>query len=130
MDKPRVVEARKLEMAFFRRMGVYRKVRRSDVPRGQRIITTKWVDTSKGTEEEPDYRSRLVGREIKMDERPDLFAATPPLESLRYVVSLCASSQCREDPHRLLAIDVKRAYFYAPVRAHLHRTALGGQAGR
>ena len=51
----------------------------------------------------------MVGRDIKTDNRPDLFAATPPLESLKYVLSLCASTRS----HRILSIDVKRAYFYA-----------------
>ena len=111
LDKPRVIEARKLEMDFFKQMGVYRKIPRAAVPAGQKVITTKWVDTNKGSVDEPDYRSRLYGREIKTDERPDLFAATPPLESLRYVLSLCASAQSQTDPHRILTIDVKkRAY--------------------
>ena len=89
-------------------------MRRADLPPGAKVITTKWVDTNKGTEEEPNYRSRLVGREIKRDQRPDPFAATPPLESLRFVVSLCASAQGAARPHRLLTVDVKSAYFYAP----------------
>ena len=112
--KERCIEARMLEMEYFRKMGVYRKIKRTDLPPGAKVITTKWVDTNKGTEEEPNYRSRLVGREIKTDERPDLFAATPPLESLRYVLSLCASTQEGPNPHRVLSVDVKRAYFYAP----------------
>ena len=116
LDKEQVIQARQLEMAFFRDMGVYRKMPRSHLPPGARTITTKWVDTNKGTDEEPNYRSRLVGREIKTDERPDLFAATPPLESLRYVLSLCASTQWNNRPHRILSVDVKRAYFYAPAR--------------
>ena len=99
LDKQQCIDARRLEMDYFRRMGVYRKIKRSEVPAGARIITTKWVDTNKGTEDEPNYRSRLVGREIKTDDRPDLFAATPPLESLRYVLSLCASTQDGPKPH-------------------------------
>ena len=80
---------------------------------GAKVITTKWVDTNKGTDSEPNYRSRLVGRELNLSDRPDLFAATPPLESLKYIVSKCASSQRRAKPHRILSIDVSRAYFYA-----------------
>ena len=106
-------------MDYFRRMGVYRKIKRSEVPAGAKIITTKWVDTNKGTEQEPNYRSRLVGREIKTDDRPDLFAATPSTESLRYVLSLCASTQDGPNPHRILSVDVKRAYFYPPVKRPL-----------
>ena len=116
LDKTEVIKARRLEMDFFKSMGVYRKIPRTQVPRGQRIITTKWVDTNKGTATDPEYRSRLVGREIKTDERPNLFVATPPLESLRYVAGLWASSQSQVNLHRTRAIDVKRACFYAPVR--------------
>ena len=89
---------------------------RSEMPPGAKLFTTKWVDTDKGTKEEPNYRSRLVGREIKTDHRPDLFAATPPLESLRYVLSVCASARS----HRILSIDVKRAYFYAPAKRAIY----------
>ena len=41
----------------------------------------RWIDTNKGDEEEPDYRSRLVAQEVKMDKRKDLSAAIPPLEA-------------------------------------------------
>eukprot|EP00973_Karenia_brevis_P000364 52380-Karenia_brevis.AAC.1 len=78
LDKAKTVEARALEMKFFRDKGVYTKVPRSSV-KGP-IITTRWLDVNKGDESAPDYRSRLVGREIKRDSRMDLFAATPPLE--------------------------------------------------
>ena len=87
LDKQSCIEARRLEMHLFRKMGVYRKMKRADLPSRAKVITTKWVDTNKGSDTEPNYRSRLVGREIKTEERPDLFAATPPLESLRYVLT-------------------------------------------
>ena len=60
---------------------------------------------NKGDDLEPDIRSRLVAREIRQAGDEAIFAPTPPLESLRYVLSNCAST-----------IDVKRTYFYAPVR--------------
>jgi hypothetical protein len=57
-----------------------------------------------------NIRSRLVGRELNLSKRDDLFAGTPPLESLRYVVSRCAST-----PGNIIkVICIKRAYFYAP----------------
>ena len=49
----------------------------------------------------------------------DLFAATPPLESLKAVLSICASSQYKKKPHRLMSIDVSRAYFYAKAQRPL-----------
>ena len=106
------IEARRLEMEFFCKMGVYTKIPRSQT-NGAKVITTKWIDTAKGGADKPNYRARLVGREIKTDERPDLFAATPPLESLRYIVSKCASNQVGSRRYCILSSDIKRAYFYA-----------------
>ena len=117
LDKAMVIEARKLEMAYFKKMGVYRKVPRAKaVELGCKPITTKWLDTNKGDDRVPNYRSRLVGREIKKDARLDLFAATPPLETIKFLMSCCAKGQGRKDPLRMAVIDIKRAYFYAPVR--------------
>ena len=67
LDRARVTEARKLEMQYFNKMGVYTKVPREEARRhGARVITTKWVDTNKGSQVEPNYRSRLVGRELNL----------------------------------------------------------------
>ena len=90
------IEARKLEMKFFRDMKVYSKVPRSEAYiNGAKVITTKWLDINKGDDQEPNYRSRLVGRELKLDNRLDLFAATPPLEALRIMCAICANIQGR-----------------------------------
>ena len=116
LDRELATKARKLEMDFFKKMGVYSKVRRE---KWMKVITTKWIDTNKGDDRVPDYRSRLVGREIKRDRRLDLFAATPPLESLRFVLSVCASHQSSsraQDNYIVMVNDVKRAYFYAPAQ--------------
>ena len=78
-----------------------------------KVITTRWIDIDKGDDENPNYRARLVGREIKTDERLDLFVATPPLESLRYIVSKCATNQSGSGRYCMLSSDIKRAYFYA-----------------
>jgi len=116
LNKDLATAARKLEMKFFKDMQVYEKVdRRRAAADGCRVISTKWLDVNKGDATNPNYRARLVGREIKMDSRLDLFAATPPLESLRLMCSMCASNQARADPFRVMAIDVRRAYFYAKV---------------
>ena len=61
LEKDRAIEARRLELEFFRKMGVYTKVPRSQAG-SSKIITTKWLDTDKGDAENPNYRARLVGR--------------------------------------------------------------------
>ena len=62
----------------------------------------------------PNVRCRIVAKDFSIDKRPDLFAATPPLEYLRYLVSRCASSQLGPNKTKLMLQDVKKAYFYAP----------------
>ena len=82
------------------------------------MITTKWVDTSKGDEANLDYRARLVGREIKTNQRFDLFVAALPFESLRMILSMCASNQHHVESFRILSSDVKRAYFFCSRDCH------------
>ena len=52
---------------------------------GGNTIGTRWIDINKGDEESPDYRSRLVGKELNVGSDPALYAATPPLEALRLI---------------------------------------------
>ena len=116
LDHKMAAEARRLEIEFFKKMKVYKKVPRW-YARGHKVIKTRWLDVNKGDLDKPNYRARLVGCELKNnDKRLDLFAATPPLESLRMVASVCASNQDGDDPFRILSIDVKRAYFYAAAK--------------
>jgi hypothetical protein len=116
LDKDKVIEARQLEMTFFKKMGVYTKVDKDEVKqKGGKVISTKWVDTDKGH----IYRSRLVGREIKRDKRQDLFSPTPPLEVVKFLLAKCAKSQCKKAPKRIGIVDVSRAYFYAKCKRPL-----------
>ena len=73
---------------------------------GCKVITTKWVDTNKGDTSRPIYRSRLVGREMKYDKRLDLFPATPPLETLKFLCSMSARAHSGPEPYRLAVIDI------------------------
>ena len=88
--------------------------------RNQQGTSLDWVvDTNTCTENEPTIRSRWVAKEFKTDQRPDLFAPTPPLEGVKLIVSNCASrrgAQGRAKQTVLAVLDVRRAYFYAPAR--------------
>ena len=64
---------------------------------------------SKGDDLNSNYRSRLVAKEFKTDLRPELYAATPPSECLRILISKVAS----KEGMRMMYPDVPRAYFYA-----------------
>ncbi len=99
LSKDKVIEARKLEMKFLKNMRGYTKVDKSDVKaKNGKIITTKWIDTDK---DQGVYRSRLVGREIKMDKRQDRFSPTPPLETLKCLIASCAKGQGGPTPKGL-----------------------------
>ena len=94
-----VIMARRTEMQFFTKMEVYVKVPDENARlHGCKIINTEWLDTNKGDDQNPNYRNRLVGREIKHDKRMDLFSATPPLETLKLLISLSLrkKARCRE----------------------------------
>ena len=63
----------------------------------------------------PKYQLQICGaRTFNIEKRDDLFAVTPPLETFKAVISVCSSNQKRARPFRILSIDVKRAYLYAP----------------
>ena len=92
---------------------------------GKAPIGIKWVDVNKGDEGNPEYRSRLVAKEIKVDRREDLFAATPPLEALTMLRSAAMTEgigyrRGREEfGMKLEFIDIKRAYLQAEVKREI-----------
>ena len=84
LDPQLVKEAREAEIAYFKSMNVYAKVPLSECfeVTGAAPVSTRWVDISKGDSLCPNYRSRLVAREFRTNERPEWYAATPPGETL------------------------------------------------
>eukprot|EP00973_Karenia_brevis_P093559 12417904-Karenia_brevis.AAC.1 len=116
LDIRLVREAREAEMKYFKKMGVYRKVpiQKCFEMTGKAPIGVRWIDVNKQDNEHPRYRSRLVAKEFKTQNDPTLFAATPPLEVLKIIISLAATRNDRGNIHRKIMInDVSRAYFYA-----------------
>ena len=55
---------------------------------GKPPIKVRWIDINNGDAHAPEYRPRLVAKDIKKDNREDLFAATPPLEALKILLSM------------------------------------------
>ena len=92
LDLSRVRAARVEEIAYFKSMNVYEKVPVSEAweRTGKGPIQTRWIDINKGDEGNPLYRSRLVAKEFNTEKRPDLFAATPPAECLKMLLSKMA----------------------------------------
>ena len=90
-------------------MGVYEKVNIDEcwTQTGKAPIAVRWVDINEGDDSHPNYCSRLVAKEFKTDLRPELYAATPPSECLRMLISKVAS----KEGMRMMYADVSRAYF-------------------
>ena len=110
--KPEMVRvARREEMQYFKAMNVYKKVPIKECwdNTGKAPIGVRWVDINKGDSTHPNYRSRLVAKEFKTDEKPEWYAATPPSECLKILLSKAAANRNR----KIAYADVSRAYFYA-----------------
>ena len=120
-----VKAARKLELEYFDAKQVWERRPRSEAlaRTGKQPISVRWIDTNKGDDELPNYRSRLVAREIRKAGEDPIFAPTPPLESLRTIISLAATTVKGERPHvrdplseqrtQVSFMDISRAYFCA-----------------
>ena len=128
LNEKKVMEARGKEMEYFRKMKVYVKTTLKECwdQTGQAPIMVRWVDTDKNCDpNDPNYRSRLVAMQFKVHgDRPDLYSPTPPLEALKVMLALLASSRhadkewddhIEDGPVEAVHSDVSRAYFNAPV---------------
>ena len=82
---------------------------------GGKLVSVKWLDTSEGDRNFPNYRSRLVAAEYNDSTDDILYASTPPLEASSMIISHAstvdlANTQGRRD---IVVHDVLRARFYA-----------------
>ena len=105
-------------MEYVRSMGVYEVVDIRDCLKmtGRAPIKSRWIDINKGDDKNRNYRSRWVAKQFKTNNDFELFAATPPLDALRYVISTAASMK----DGGLMGNDVSRAYFYAPATRNMY----------
>ena len=86
---------------------------------GKQPIGTRWVDVNKGDDINPEYRSRLVAQEVKTSKNDELFAATPPLEAKKMLLSMAVTEGIgfgKGYVKKVDFIDVRRAYFNAAAR--------------
>ena len=128
----RVREARQIELDYLRKQEVYEKVPLEECLRetnGKGPITTRWIDTNKGDPANPNFRSRLVVREIKARKSPEeripqnmLFSSTPPLEAMRLLCSLWATERVshRGRPLKIGLWDISRAHFYGVPKRRIY----------
>ena len=80
---------------------------------GKQPFSTRWIDISKGDAKCPNYRSRLVAREINNHKRVDLSAATQPLEAREVILSMAA---CCNKGETIMINDISRAFFHVKAK--------------
>ena len=94
LDAKKVKEARQLEMEYYDKMHVFDKVLFDQCweRTGKAHLKARCVDIDKGT----GYRSRWVAKQFKGSDSEEWFAATPPLEALRALISYTMSGPKRK----------------------------------
>ena len=123
-----VKSARATELAYFNSKKVWNKVpkARAKASTGRAPISVRWVDVNKGDDLHPNYRSRLVARQLKATDTSgkSYFAPAPPLEALRTVVSMAMTRAGSHQPDwnpnsenrvQISLVDIKRSYFNAQI---------------
>lgn len=115
LDAAKVREARRLEMEYYKKMEVYEKVPLNEcwMKTGKAPLKARWIDTDKGTR----YRSRWVAKQFRDSDAEEWFAATPPIEALRAVLSHATTGK---ETKAVMVNDVSRAFFYAPVQHEIY----------
>ena len=123
---PESCKARRKELDYFSSKEVWalRKISECRSRTGGPPSSIRWVETNQGDDQCPNIRSRLVAREMRMAGEEAVFAPTPPLETLRMVLSHAmtnfkgegsrAYDASSEQRQQVLLIDISRSYFNAP----------------
>ncbi len=108
-----VQQARAEEIKFMLDWGVWERAPIADcwAETGKAPIGSKWVDVNKGDATKPLIRSRFVVKEIATYKSDDFFAATPPLEALRLLLSMAASSEHHDI--KVEVLDARKAHLHA-----------------
>eukprot|EP00435_Cladocopium_sp_Y103_P060831 s663_g22.t1 len=128
-----VQKARAEEIEYARRYKVWEVVPTSEAwsETNRPPISSRWIDINKGDEQRPQYRSRLVIQEIRHSDVEAIFAATPPLESVRMLLSLQRTGRDRDLKGRrrkVMFIDIRRAHWTAKIFRKVY-VALPMEAG-
>lgn len=104
LDPREVRQARKLDIEYSKQMEVNEKVcTQQALERGHQVLGGRWVDVKKAG---GARRSRLVTKEIRPDNAPELFPATPQNESNKYLMRSVALGKSWNTMH----VEITRAY--------------------
>ena len=94
LDEELVIQGKAIEMAFIGQWRVYEYADYQEAydRTGNKPISTKWVCTNKGDDNDPNICCRWVAREFR-DDQDVIFAATAPYESIRLLLSIAAAKE-------------------------------------
>ena len=107
-------------MKFFDKRRAYTRCKREQIQiENGDLIGVRWIDVNKGGAQNPNCQSRLVGREFNTYKDDSLYAATPPLEAFRAIVSHAATRTRRGRMRELMVNGISRAYVHAPAKRSL-----------
>ena len=95
LDPELCANGRREEVEYIRRHKMYSRVPREVCQRetGKAPIKIGWAETDKGQPGKPNVRASWVAKEYKTHARPEFFASTPPLETLKVVLSEVATGK-------------------------------------
>ena len=92
LDPKGVLNARRQELDYIAKKKVWEVVPREGARRnGWEIIKSIWIDINKGDDIAAQCGSRFVGKGFADKKIDGLFAGTPPLEALRFLVHEAAT---------------------------------------
>ena len=131
LPRKEVEKAREVEMQYLHKQEVYTPVpiEQCFEDTGKPPIKVRWLDTNKGDPSHPNYRSRLVVKDVKAAKKPEdqlpanlLFSSTPPLEAMRLLCSLWATKQrsAHGEKLKLGLWDISRAHFYGTPKRKIY----------
>lgn len=130
LDTEMVLAAQKEELDWLKKAEVYEKRTLEECWKetGKAPITLKWINRNKGDAEKPNYRSRIVVREVKKQHGAlpghMLFSNMPPLEAAKILCSDLATRKTSKKGRTLvLALyDISRAHFYGRAQRKVYVT--------
>ena len=117
--------SRQVVIDFMSKLNVYRKrPRHWATDKGILIIPTKWVDVNKGDARQPEYRSRLCGKELKRWDptMPGTLASMGPFERVMFLLSKALMWKPGQDVRRLgrsCFLDASRAHCQAEATSEM-----------
>ena len=131
----KVREGRLEEITFMKQKMIWNEADETEcwVTTGKKPVRVKWVDTNKGTEEEPVIRCRLVARDFRTNgekDREEFFVATPPLEMKRMLISRTASRRKDGRFKKMLFVDAKKLHLNPKCEQNVFPAEAGAAKGK